>query len=120
MSNTKFIEMSFEEWEKTYKPINNHIDDNASFDGIMFETYGEEVKFVKSQNPNNIWTYVDGDSNSSLIISGWHFVNRIGYFVTSVPCPPNTDIQILVDEPPIECPVCEVFIYNEEDDHVCE
>ena len=121
----QFIEMSFEDWEATYKPKTNYIDENASFqnedgEGIMFETYGAEVAYVKSNSPEHIWTYIDGDDGGGYIISGWHFVNRIGYFVTSVPCPPNTDIQILVDEPPIECPVCEVFIYNEEDDHVCE
>ena len=46
-----FIEMTEEEWFETYKPIPNHIDENASFNdgehGYMFETYGEEVEFVK-------------------------------------------------------------------------
>ncbi len=28
-----FIEMSFDEWFEEYKPIKNHIDTNASFDG---------------------------------------------------------------------------------------
>jgi len=96
-----FIEMSFDEWLTTYKPILNHLDENASFQsddgGIMFETYGDEVAFVKSQPPANIWTYGDGD------------------------CPDNTIIQIQVDESPTECDNCGVYIYNyEEDDHECE
>ena len=61
----QFIEMSFDEWLNTYKPILNHLDKNASFQsddgGIMFETYGDEVAFVKSQDPAKIWTYGDGD-----------------------------------------------------------
>jgi len=117
--------MTLEEWEATYKPIKNHIDTNASFqseggDGIMFETYGDEVAFVKKQDPACIWTYGDGDDGGGYIWSGWMFINRIGYFITEVPCPEDTTIQILIDEPPIECPNCEVFIYNEEDDHECE
>ena len=61
-----FIEMTFEQWEETYKPIYNHIDSNASFqdesgNGLMFETYGDEVEFVKSQSPDKIWMYGDGD-----------------------------------------------------------
>jgi hypothetical protein len=107
-----FIEMSMEEWEATYKPIPNHLDENASFqseggDGIMFETYGDEVEFVKSQNPNNIWTYTHGESNTSWITSGWGFVNRLGYFITEVPCPDNTIIQICVEEPNYLCENCE-------------
>ena len=117
--------MSFDEWLKTYKPIANHLDENASFqnendEGIMFETYGDEVEFVKSQDPAKIWMYGDGDDGGGYIWSGWHFVNRIGYFITEVPCPADTEIQIQVDESPVECEVCGVFIYNEEDDHECE
>ena len=91
-----FIELTFDEWCDTYKPINNHIDTNASFDGAMFETYGDEVEFVKSQSPENIWMYGDGDDGGMYIWSGWGFVNRIGYFITEVPCPPDTTIQVLV------------------------
>lgn len=95
-----FIELTFDEWCDTYKPIINHIDKNASFDngegGIMFETYGDEVEFVKSQSPENIWMLGDGDDGASYLWSGWGFVNRIGYFITEVPCPPDTTIQVLV------------------------
>ena len=120
-----FIEMTFDEWVDTYKPIVNHIDTNASFDngygGLMFETYGEEVDFVKEQPENRIWMYGDGDDGGSYIWNGWHIVNRIGYFVTEVPCPPDTTIQIQVGDSPEECEKCEVYIYDpEEDDHECE
>jgi hypothetical protein len=121
-----FIELSEEEWFNTYKPIPNHIDNNASFQiedgvGYMFETYGEEVEFVKTHDPAYIWMYGDGDDGGSYIWNGWHIVNRIGYFVTEVPCPPDTTIQIQIGESPEECPKCEVYIYDpEEDDHECE
>ena len=120
-----FIEMDYDEWLKTYKPIYNHIESNASFQdetgqGIMFETYGDEVAFVKTQSPANIWTYGDGDDGGGYIWNGWSFVNRIGYFITEVPCPEDTTIQIQIDEPAKECDTCGVFIYNEEDDHECE
>jgi hypothetical protein len=102
----EFIEMNFEEWIQTFKPITNHLDKNASFDGMMFETYGEEVEFVKSQSPANIWMYGDGDSGS-YIWSGWGFVNRLGYFITEVPCPADTLIQIQVSIPWYFCENCD-------------
>ncbi len=96
MTMETFIEQTFEFWLEEFKPITNHIDNNASFDGAMFETYGDEVEFVKSQDPRCIWTYGDGDDGGSYIWNGWHFVNRIGYFITEVPCPDDTTIQVQV------------------------
>jgi hypothetical protein len=101
-----FIEETFEFWLEEFKPITNHIDDNASFDGIMFETYGDEVEFVKQQDPRCIWTYGDGDDGGSYIWNGWHFVNRIGYFITEVPCPEDTTIQVEVSLPCYFCENC--------------
>lgn len=101
-----FIEMEFDEWFDTYKPITNHIDKNASFDGCMFETYDEEVEFVKQQDPTKIWMYGDGDNGEGYIWSGWGFVNRIGYFITEVPCPADTDIQVRLNDYNYFCEGC--------------
>jgi hypothetical protein len=101
-----FIEMDFDEFVETYKPITNHIDTNASFDGLMFETYGDEYEFVKQSHEKNIWMYGDGDDGGSYIWSGWGFVNRIGYFITEVPFPDNTTIQIKVSSYWYYCEGC--------------
>ncbi len=118
-----FIEMTEDEWFKTYKPIPNHIDKNASFSdgehGYMFETYGDEVEFVKSQSPANIWMYGEGDDGGTYIWSGWGFVNRLGYFITEVPCPPDTDIQIQIAEPDLTCDFCGDTI-EQDQTHECE
>jgi hypothetical protein len=103
----KFVEMDFDTWCETYKPIKNHIDKDSSFNGEMFETYGDEVAFVKQQDPSYIWMYGDGDDGGSYIWSGWHFVNRIGYFITSVPCPPDTTIQVQVSHNWFYCENCQ-------------
>ena len=108
-----FIEMDYDVWLETYRPILNHIDNNASFDGMMFETYDDEVEFVKSQSPDKIWMYGDGDDGGSFIWSGWGFVNRLGYFITEVPCPPDTDIQILVSAPWFYCENCDAEFEDE-------
>ena len=84
--------MNLEEWFEKYKPINNHLDDNASFqdehgDGAMFETFGEELEYVlkiANTEPDRVWTYVDGDEGT-WITNLYQLVNRIGYFITEVP-----------------------------------
>jgi hypothetical protein len=101
-----FIEMAEDEWFDTYKPIKNHIDVTSSFDGHMFETYGDEVEFVKAQDENRIWMYGDGDDGGSYIWNGWHIVNRIGYFITDVPCPENTTIQVKISSYWFYCEGC--------------
>jgi len=102
-----FIEMTEEDWFNTYKPIKNNLVENSSFDDHMFETYGEEVEFVKAQDENRIWMLGDGDDGGMYIWNGWGFVNRIGYFVTEVPCPPDTTIQVQVGIPWYYCEACD-------------
>ena len=122
--STKLIELTFDEWLETYKPITNHIDTNASFqdesgNGIMFETYGEEVEFVKSMNPNKIWMYGSGDDGGTYIWSGWGFVNRLGYFITEVPFSDSEIVQVLVADPDLTCELCDEIIDTDQE-HQCE
>ena len=64
--------ISFEDWEYRYKPVKNHLDDNASFqdehgNGIMFETFGDELEYVQATDNHYIWTYGDGDDGGGYI-----------------------------------------------------
>jgi len=113
MNNERFIEMTEEEWFDTYKPIKNHIEVTSSFDGHMFETYGPEVEFVKSQDNDKIWMLGDGDDGGMYIWNGWHIVNRIGYFITEVPCPADTTIQVKVSSYWFYCEGCSAEIEDD-------
>ena len=90
--------MTEDEWLETYKPKTNHIDSNASWNGTMFETYGEEVEFVQSTPDNFVWTLLEGDEGQTLISNGYSFVNRLGYFVCEVPWNENEFHEILIDD----------------------
>ncbi len=77
------IVISEDEFYEQYHPIKNHLDENASFDGCMFETYDEELEYVKSMvETGKVWTILDGEGDNLLYSSGYHFVNRIGYLIT--------------------------------------
>jgi hypothetical protein len=80
--------ISWDDFVKTYKPQLNHLDSNASMgEGWMYETFGEEIKYVHSileSEPNRIWTVLDTDEDLT-IASGYHYVNRMGYVICEVP-----------------------------------
>jgi len=114
-----FIEMTFDEADEQFRFILNSYDIDASFDGLMYETYGDEVEFIKSQPQNRIWMYGDGDDGGTYIWSGWGFVNRIGYFLSEKPVPDNTIIQIMVGEPDLTCDFCGDTL-EEEETHDCK
>jgi hypothetical protein len=77
-------EKELDAWEAKYKPIKNHLDN----DNDKFETYGEELDYVRSvydTDPRRVWTLIDGDDGNLYIVDGYHLVNRINYFVTEKP-----------------------------------
>ena len=85
-------------WAEKFKPIHNHFSNDPDQD--MFETYGEEVEFVSKYDPKYVWTYLQGDM-SDLICAGYHYVNRLGYYITEVPWDDEYDYALLSVE--IEC-----------------
>jgi hypothetical protein len=100
-----FLLMTEKEFELQYPIIPNHLNSNASWSmneqgGCLFETFGEELAFIQVQDPRTVWTVVDSDEGGSCILSGFHFVNRMGYLVSTVPVPEGVDIE--VDCPPSE------------------
>lgn len=89
--------MDLQQWWDQFKPVKNHLDQNAggpfievdgdSGGGRMFETFGKEVEHVQAilkSDPGKVWTLLDCDGHQ-VISSGYHHVNRMGYFVTEVP-----------------------------------
>lgn len=91
--------MTMEEFDIQYIPLNNHF---AKDDAIFhFETYGEELEFVKKHDNNKIWTIVDSDVNNNMyLVNGFRILNRVGYIVTE-----NAwieDIEILYHEDNLE------------------
>lgn len=97
--------MTEDEWYEKYKPIKNHLDPNASWNGEMFETYGDEVEFVNNQPDKNVWTWICGDDGGTYLSSGHSYVNRLGYIISSVPWTEEA-MSIAIDEPQEDCYAC--------------
>jgi hypothetical protein len=100
MTNTP-IKMSEQEFDRQFPLLTNHLNPLATWvigdgPGCLFETYGEELAFVRQQDPRTVWTLVDGDEGDQYVVSGFHFVNRIGYLVSTVPVPESIDIEVRI------------------------
>ncbi len=79
-------EHDYDHWIEKFNPKINKISSHISeYEGYMFETYGEELIHVKKQKNHYIWTLIEGEGNNMYISPGYHFVNRMGYFITTVP-----------------------------------
>jgi hypothetical protein len=88
-------------FDAQYTLRTNHLNPTASWAygegaGCLFETYGEELAFVRQQDPRTVWTLIDGDDGEPYLLSGFHLVNRIGYLVSTVPVPVGSNIRVRV------------------------
>jgi hypothetical protein len=102
-----------DEFYEGYTPIKNHFDDNASEDGCMFETYGQELDYViEMAKENRVVTIVlndedgddeDGDEDDNAFdddrvfcyyLSGYHIVNRHGYLILDKPYVEDFEVKV--------------------------
>lgn len=96
-------------WADKYKPIPNHL---SKHNELMFETYGEDIEYLKTVDGKYVWTWVDGDL-SSFLVAGYAYVNRLGYYVTELPWEDENDYVLLSVETECEC-------YSEDEDVLAE
>lgn len=84
-------ELTLLNWINEYNPI----EDSEKNYVQMFETYGEDFDFIKSQHPLTIWTLVEYEGEE-LITNGYHFVNRLGYYITEKQFDPELNIEVVL------------------------
>ena len=53
---------------------------------------------MRQQDPATVWTLVDDGDDGECILSGSHFVNRLGYLISTVPVPTNVSIEVRIDD----------------------
>jgi hypothetical protein len=98
---TDTIEITEDEFDSTYSLRPNHLNPDATWatgfgPGCLFDPSPEELDFVRRQDPRTVWTLLDGDDGHLYIVSGYHFVNRIGYLISAIPFPADRSIQVRI------------------------
>lgn len=95
MVNQNLIFLDFEEWIQEYKPISKNITPCSEF-CYKLETYGFEYecfKFMYAFFPQHTWTFV-GNEYGWFFSEGWHFCDRICYYITEKPFNPVFNYQV--------------------------
>lgn len=97
-----YLALTEDEFDTRFPLVENRFNPNSSWavgegTGSLFETYGQELDFVRQQASRYVWTLIDGDDGNLYVVSGPHFVNRIGYLISQVPIPENTFIEVRLD-----------------------
>jgi hypothetical protein len=103
---SELIELTEDEWLLQFKPIQNHLDSNASWGGKIFETYGDEESFVYDKDDTFVWTYMEDSEGGTFLTNGRAFINRLGYFVSDVPWNEGETFQVQISFPEYQCPNC--------------
>lgn len=87
--------ITYEKFVETYKPIKNHIIQDAPYNGCMFETYGNQLKYIKESGhtDKHVWTLLECDNEEFWIVPGYSIVNRLGYVLCEIPWE-SEDIQV--------------------------
>jgi hypothetical protein len=101
MAEKKCIQITEDDFYDRYNPVKNHLVKDAAFDGCMFETYGIEEEYIRNYpkspiTPRQIWTIVEAEG-IMYYVSGWHYVDRVGYLITEEMVPEGTEIEVKLD-----------------------
>lgn len=91
------IDLTEDQFIERFRPIPNPLDPYASFDfgegGCLFSGVAAEFDFVRRQPEKTVWTLTESDGHLE-ISDGVHHVNRLGYIVTEIACPPDAVVTI--------------------------
>lgn len=88
------LELTEDEFDAQYALIPNDLVPDAAWGGCLFDTVGDEYAFVSQQDPNRIWTLAEDGDGNSLVCSGLHSVNRLGYLVSEKQVPDGQVVEV--------------------------
>lgn len=93
---TRGFEIDYDEWFDLFLPVANFSSSACgpslcNGDGELlfgFETYGKDLEHVikiARESPNHVWTLIEEDNGSLVLVAGYQVVNRLTYLITENP-----------------------------------
>ncbi|MGD1084468.1 MAG: hypothetical protein ABSA47_06910 [Verrucomicrobiota bacterium] len=74
----------FDDFRQHYTLLKNRFDSSSALDGCLFGWVGQEWEAVRNGPPKNLWTLIECEG-LWWISPGFHYVNRLGYLLTTEP-----------------------------------
>ena len=110
---SEYIKISYEDWEATYKPIDNPFASDEQL--FQIPCSDEETTFLKNAEKGKIWSYGSGEYGGTYIWSGEtaQGLESLGAYVTEVAYEGDSIAEIEVFKPEYTCPQCEVTYVGE-------
>lgn len=85
---TTYTSLSYAAFTKRFTLVQNPQDERGGYSGALFGIGGDDIDFVRQQNPANVWTLTyDVDTDSNLVMSGYLTINRSQHLITVEPVP---------------------------------
>lgn len=91
--NTKNI--TYQEWEDQFSPIPDPTEPEAFQRFEDAQEVNDELNHLKL-SANHVWTMLDGDENL-ILVSGYHYVNRMYHYICMVPVQGDDYFEIIDD-----------------------
>lgn len=93
------------EWFERYQPRNDMLEGKETGfalndQPICFESYGKDLAQVLRQadeDESKVWSLIEGEDDKLYVVSGYHWINCLGYALTKVAAPTVGEIEILWD-----------------------
>jgi hypothetical protein len=82
-------EIDLDAWVTQYRPIEDDLHQPR-----LYETYGSDLAEVRKAEPTKVWTLVEYEG-TDMICSGFHLVNRLGYYITEEPFRDHQDLAVI-------------------------
>lgn len=90
------MNIEYDDWLEKYKPLMGEDETPIKFDwASKFEH--EMMLTLARAHPLHVWTEVDTerDDGRTVILEGWHYVNRVAYYITVEPYVEGEQIGVI-------------------------
>lgn len=109
------VQLTSDEFDARFQPI-----PHPRHGGFYYVTPDDTDLITQAGLERRLFTAVDGDNGETLLISGWHLVNRFAYVIVAHPWEPDVEYVVNLNEDSDFCPECDTLLNEDNTCWFCE